>query len=122
MEYRHKTFRQVVPGDYKILYRVHPMHQQDVLNILSSLSIFNNIRVILFGSVITDFCDINSDIDIAIEVLNQPLTLELRASIDSAILSALGITCDYDLIWYNNITSVDLKEEIDTNGFVIREI
>ena len=113
MEYRYKTFQQVVPGDYKILYRIHPMHQQDILSILNNLKQFKDIRVIIFGSVLTHYCDANSDIDIAIQVLKQPLTVPLRASIDEAIRTAIVTDCDYDLVWYNTLVNSPLKNEID---------
>lgn len=121
MELRKKTFPQVVKGDYKVLYRVFPAAQQLILDVLENLKCFENLRLILFGSATTYCFDADSDIDLAIEVLDRPLTVELQCAIDRAIWSALYPKREYDAVWINHLLDSPLKREIEKTGFVIRE-
>lgn len=114
-------FKLRVPeGDYRILYRIHPLMQRPVHELLKSMQVYKNIRIIVFGSSLTWSCHNDSDLDIAIEFLDDSNN---QNDVYWTIVNTLKDYCDYDIIWYNTLSEDSLlKQEIDTNGFAIRSV
>jgi len=82
------------------LKRIHPLKQRIVNNIYESLKDNKQIEeVYIFGSSTTIRCNKNSDIDIAIRLIND--TKENKEVISDVINNICNYNCD--IIWLNSI-------------------
>lgn len=100
-----------------ILQHVYPLMQSYVQKIMRSD--FSNVtKIILFGSSITMKCNIESDLDLAIQT--DTYDLQTFHSVREVIERMISIKCD--ILYYNDIVAEDqLFAEIN-KGLVIKEM
>ena len=100
-----------------ILQHVYPLMQSYVQQIMRSA--FSNVtKIILFGSSITMKCNIESDLDLAIQT--DTYDLQIFYSVREIIERMIPIKCD--ILYYNDIVTEDqLFTEIN-KGLVIKEM
>ena len=100
-----------------ILQHVYPLMQSYVQQIMRSA--FSNVtKIILFGSSITMKCNIESDLDLAIQT--DTYDLQMFYSVREVIERMISIKCD--ILYYNDIVTEDqLFTEIN-KGLVIKEM
>lgn len=87
-------------------------------NIISEFKKSNIEKAILFGSRARGNYKYNSDIDLAIIFTNNDSDNYIKTLTK---LEELYTLCKFDVIDYNKITNIKLKEEIDKDGIIIYE-
>lgn len=103
------TFRKVIKEDYKNVNSIYPIQQHKVYEFIQMIKDNPNvIRLIVFGSSITDRCHTGSDVDFYAE-------LKKDGRIETQYLPFL-----YD-IWTNFNVSDNMKKEIDKKGVIVYE-
>ncbi len=93
---------------------IHPLMQRDVQKIVSILKEYH-VHAILFGSSVTNRCNIASDLDLCIKTpqYDTDLFYKIQKRLGSAIETPI------DILYYNDLSENErLKEEID-NGVQI---
>lgn len=88
---------------------IHPLMQRDVQKIVSILKKYN-VHAILFGSSITNRCNIMSDLDLCIKTKQYDIDLfyEIQKNLSTEIETPM------DILYYNDISQSDrLRNEID---------
>ena len=105
-------FMPIIPGD-DVLRNVFPTKQraaQKAIDLARSNSKIN--RLILFGSAVTPFCGMTSDLDLAVDApeLSEDSFLKL------ARMFYREIDSEVDVVHYNTIQNSLLKNEIDEKG------
>ena len=71
-------------------------------------------KVILFGSKARNDYKYNSDIDLAIIFTSNDNYIKILTKLEN-----LNTLYKFDIIDYNKITNIKLKEEIDSDGIII---
>ena len=104
-------------NEKRILQHVYPIMQSYVQQILRST--FPDVtKIILFGSSITMNCNIESDLDIAIQT--NTYDLQVFHTVREMIERMIPIKCD--VLYYNDISQSDhIFKEVNA-GLVIKEV
>lgn len=101
----------------RILQRVYPIMQPYIQQILRST--FPDVtKIILFGSSITMNCNIESDLDIAIQT--NTYDLQVFHTVREMIERMIPIKCD--VLYYNDISQSDSIFMEVNKGLVIQEV
>lgn len=111
------VFPIVVQTDCKNIYRVYPLKQKIAAKLYNIGKQYPEIRrIYIFGSSVTDKCNIHSDIDICIDAdVSDGLQIY-------NIQKNMGDACDWncDIVMYNSL-GTRLKNTIQKEGVVIYE-
>lgn len=110
-------FPVVVTSDCRNIHRVYPLKQKEVAAIYDAVKDCKEVRkVIIFGSAVTGYCHVGSDLDICIDAdaSDGMKIYELQ--------KIIGTICDWncDIIMYSNMGN-RLKETVGKEGVVIYE-
>lgn len=89
--------------------KIYPIQQKKVKKLIDDISVDKNItKIIIFGSSVTDRCNIGSDVDIYVE--SKKNKIKLKNVYDF----------EYDL-WTNNTVDKRLFDEINKKGVIVYE-
>lgn len=110
-EYKHSNsgYKVCIDNAFKNCNKIYPIQQRKVQTIINDLKKDKNvIKIVVFGSSVTDRCHIGSDVDIYFESMNE--NIKLKDVYDFR----------YDL-WNNYTVDKRLKNEIDSKGVIVYE-
>lgn len=107
----------------KNIDNIHPLKQKKIFDFCQKLTDFPNIkRCWIFGSSTNNCCNINSDVDILLEIndsinMNSDEGEDLECSIHKIIVKTIGT--NFDLIYLNNL---DKNKQIYKNILKTRRL
>lgn len=101
-------------GDENVLKHIFPTKQADIQKLLEYVKSNSEIKkVIVFGSAVTWQCRPTNDIDIAVQYASDRKFADIAADLRKQM------TSECDVVDYDDIHSVLLKQEIDKKGVLI---
>lgn len=118
---QYTAFPVVVP-DYPVLKHIYPTMQKEVCKIIKFAEETPDIqKVVIFGSSVRWDCRPDSDIDICIWLTDKDKNMEKYFDIYRKMYRVISLDFQFDFLYYDDLVSKDLKNEINTKGVTVFE-